>query len=316
MNTNTCRICGKENNSEEYILKEMMFGTREEFEYYKCSECGCLQIKEFPKNIQDYYPSNYLPESEYSTLKKYLRRKREISVLSGNGILGKILTNLFGYPLEYSWFTETNIKKTNSILEVGCGKGDLLKLFFDAGFKDLMGIDPFLEKDFTYNNLKILKKDLSQINDVFDLVMFHHSFEHLNNPHETFNMLKNIVKRKGEIIIRIPLIDSFAWETYKTNWVQLDPPRHFFLHTVKSIKYLCDIYGFHIRKILYDSNSIQFWGSEQYRRQIPLMDSNSLLLKYNNSIFRKEELKQYEQKAVELNNNKQGDMASFYLGVL
>ena len=60
MNNNVCRICNTGNNVEEYTLKEMMYGLPEEFEYFKCSGCGCLQIKDFPSNIEKYYPPNYL----------------------------------------------------------------------------------------------------------------------------------------------------------------------------------------------------------------------------------------------------------------
>ena len=38
----------------------MMFGLREEFGYFQCSSCNCLQIDEFPKDISKYYSTeNY-----------------------------------------------------------------------------------------------------------------------------------------------------------------------------------------------------------------------------------------------------------------
>jgi SAM-dependent methyltransferase len=311
---NTCRICGKGNNSEEYILKEMMFGTKDEFCYFKCSNCGCLQIKEFPSDIQSYYPSTYLPRAEYSAIKRYLRKQRDLYTFRRKGILGKILSGLFGFPAEYRWFDDAGFSKDDDILEVGCGRGDLLKLLYEAGFKNLLGIDPFIEKDLFYDKkFNILKKDLSQINKTFDWIMFHHSFEHLQNPHETFEKLKKVINERGKILIRIPLIDSYAWEKYKTDWVQLDAPRHFFLYTIKSIEYISQLYGFIIKRIVYDSDSFQFWGSEQYKRNIPLMSPNSLFIKQNNSVFSNEVLQEFTKKANELNQNGQGDRASIYI---
>jgi len=38
-----CAICG-ENSGIEHTLREMMFGTRDEFAYWECSACGCIQI--------------------------------------------------------------------------------------------------------------------------------------------------------------------------------------------------------------------------------------------------------------------------------
>src|SRR5689334_12260350 len=53
-----CRICGTRSGHRRYIAKEMMFGTREEFECFLCSECGCLQIQDIPADLSKYYPSD------------------------------------------------------------------------------------------------------------------------------------------------------------------------------------------------------------------------------------------------------------------
>jgi hypothetical protein len=143
--------------------------------------------------------------------------------------------------------------------------------------------------------------------------MFHHVFEHLPNPNETFSMLKKLVKRNGKVLIRLPVVDSYAWETYKIYWVQLDPPRHLFLHTVNSIKFLSEKYGFIINKIMYDSTAFQFWGSEQYKLDIPLMDKRSHFLNNSKNVFSKNEIKKFEKKAKELNKIGKGDSACFYL---
>lgn len=317
MDNNICRVCEKENITEEYNLKEMMFGWHDEFEYFKCYNCGCLQIKKFPENIGKYYPYNYVSffSPNNSCLKKYLLKKRDLFAFTGKSILGKILSELYGYPDFYLWFSEANFNKNDFILDVGAGKGELLLKLQNVGFKNLLGIDPFIEKEITYNkNLKILKQDLSQLNNSsYDWVMFHHVFEHMQNPNETFAILKNIVKKNGKVIIRIPVIDCYAWEIYKTNWVQLDPPRHFFLHTVKSINHLAERFGFRINKIIYDSTAFQFWGSEQYKMNIPLMDPRSHFLNNKKAIFSKDEIRKYEKKAKDLNKKGKGDSVCFYL---
>ena len=43
---NECRICNNPENNKSYFIREMYIGTREEFEYFECSKCGCLQIKD------------------------------------------------------------------------------------------------------------------------------------------------------------------------------------------------------------------------------------------------------------------------------
>lgn len=318
MNDNVCRICNTGNNTEEYSLKEMMFGLQDIFEYFKCSNCGCLQIKQIPDNIEKYYPANYLvyPEPKVNKVKKYLGQKREMSFLSGHGLVGKLLISLFGFnDTDLIWFSEAHLKKNDHILEVGCGKGKLLFKLKEAGFKSLLGIDPFIKEDILYNeNFKILKKDFQQIEDLyFDWVMFHHSFEHLENPASVFEKLNRLLKPKGNALIRIPIIDSYAWDIYRTNWVQLDAPRHYFLHSVKSMEYLSQKFNFRINNIVYDSTSFQFLGSEQYKRQIPLMSPESYYIDSNSSIFNESDIKRFNNKAKELNYSKRGDTACFFL---
>lgn len=317
MEINKCRICGHDNNSEVYILKEMMFGTREEFEYFKCANCGCLQIKNFPEDIQKYYPPDYLsfPIQTRSRIKEHLFNKREQYLFRRNSLLGKLMALIFGIPENDLWLSELKLKIDDNILEVGCGKGDLLIKFKDAGYKNLIGVDPFIEKDIDYGpNLKIFKKNIFQLdNSQFDLIMFHHSFEHLNNPHETFNKLTELVKQTGTVLIRVPLIDSYSWEYYKTDWVQLDPPRHFFLYSVKSLNYLANQYGFDVTKIVYDSTAFQFIGSEQNKSDIPLMSPSSYFQGSVNSIFSQEKIRAYQKKAAELNKMNMGDTACFFL---
>jgi ubiquinone/menaquinone biosynthesis C-methylase UbiE len=318
MNDNVCRICNTGNNTEEYSLKEMMFGLQDIFEYFKCSNCGCLQIKQIPDNIEKYYPANYLvyPEPKVNKVKKYLGQKREMSFLSGHGLVGKLLISLFGFnETDLIWFSEAHLKKNDHILEVGCGNGKLLFTLKEAGFKNLLGVDPFIQKDIVYSeNFKIFKKEFHQIDDLlFDWVMFHHSFEHLENPKAVFEKLTRLLKPNGNVLIRIPLIDSYAWDIYGTDWVQLDPPRHYFLHSKKSIEYLSHSFNFKINKIVYDSTVFQFLGSEQYKKQIHLMSNESYFINSNNSIFNEEDLKLFNDKAKELNKNKTGDTACFFL---
>ena len=54
-----CKICSNSCNNLNYLVKERMFGYGDQFSYVECGQCGCVQIKEIPKNISKYYPSHY-----------------------------------------------------------------------------------------------------------------------------------------------------------------------------------------------------------------------------------------------------------------
>lgn len=54
-----CRVCGKKGAFLSYLVREMLNGTKDEFEYFVCDNCGCLQISDVPDNLGKYYGSSY-----------------------------------------------------------------------------------------------------------------------------------------------------------------------------------------------------------------------------------------------------------------
>ena len=54
-----CPICGVEDIPRIHHAREMMFGTRERFDYRECPACGTLQIAAVPADLERHYPSGY-----------------------------------------------------------------------------------------------------------------------------------------------------------------------------------------------------------------------------------------------------------------
>jgi predicted SAM-dependent methyltransferase len=143
--------------------------------------------------------------------------------------------------------------------------------------------------------------------------MFHHAFEHVPDPLETLVSTARLLVPGGICLIRIPIGGSYAWEHYRTNWVQLDAPRHYFLHTVDSMRLLASRSGLLLDQVIYDSTEFQFWGSEQYQRDIPLYSPQSYKQNPQHSIFTPEQIATFHHQAEELNQQGRGDQAAFYL---
>jgi hypothetical protein len=75
---------------------------------------------------------------------------------------------------------------------------------------------------------------------------------------------------------------------------------------VAGLCHLAKSSGFDIQKVVFDSTSFQFWGTELYKRNKPLKGSDP------KSAFSEAELLDFEKKAQMLNRTGKGDQACFY----
>jgi predicted SAM-dependent methyltransferase len=69
------------------------------------------------------------------------------------------------------------------------------------------------------------------------------------DPHSTLKKIRELLAPGGICLIRIPTVSSYVWEKYQTHWVSMDPPRHFYLHSIKSIKFLAALHDFEVTDI-------------------------------------------------------------------
>ncbi len=319
---NNCKICNSCLRHPIWKVKDMRYKTKDIFRYFQCINCGCLQIENIPDNISDYYPKNYYSFQEVSKrklldpfFKKFFRNKIASVGISRESV-SKLFHNIISFPKHHEWFRLGNVTFKSNILDIGSGNGSLLIRIMKEGFVNVSGIDPFIQRNINYENgLKISKATLNDLNkDAFyDFIMMHHSLEHIPDQFKTFQHISRLLKKGGMGLIRIPVSNSFAWKQYRMNWVQLDAPRHLFLHSENSINILATSNGLKIKKIIYDSLGFQFFGSELCERGILIQDHKLYLKKNGTKIFSKLQLYKWKKRSKELNKNKTGDMCCFYL---
>ncbi len=315
-----CKICGNRKDNKVYAVKEMMFGLRQQFDYLECGECGCLQIITIPTDMDRHYPSNYYSFGDVSythhPFKIFLKKKLiQYKIYKEKTLIGKLLSLKYRDPEDfYPWLETIRPAFDAAILDVGCGSGRLLIKLQKSGFTNLRGADPFIKNDITYEGgLTIYKKSLQEMGGEYDLIILNHSFEHMEGQEEILAKAQKLLKPGGCLLVRIPIAGTYAWKTYGVNWVQLDAPRHFYLHTTKSMEVLKNKLGFRKMDVVFDSNDLQFWGSEQYIKDIPLRDPRSYAEAPDKSLFSKEQIESFREKAKALNAQQNGDAACFYL---
>ncbi len=286
------------------LVKEMMFGLREEFLYFRCASCGTLQLADTHLDVSKYYPGDYYSFKPAMIKKYFLGRFLANWYLNGPRFPGlHVVSHLKGFT---AWIDLLKgLKKDAAILDIGCGAGGLLRRISTWGFTNLTGVEPHINDDISYPGVvKIIKADVLQHQGEYDLIMLHHSLEHMNNPLEIMQHLAQMLRPGGKILIRIPVSDSFAFRKYGVSWYQLDAPRHIFLHTTKSVAILAKESGLVLQQITCDSTKEQILDSEKFMRDITLWEKVSVSHSYK---------KGCKRWAKHLNSINDGDQACFVL---
>lgn len=287
-----------------------MFGTGDVFHYVQCAECECLQLVDPPTDWSRYYPDGYyafgLPP-ERAGIRKYLRLLRNAGTFTGQPPHGRLLAMAMPYPIHgaENWFRCIANTRALRILDVGCGTGMVVRDLAEIGFTSVLGVDPYIAADIEYPfGARVRKAFVHEIEGSFDLIMLHHSLEHISDQLATMQAIAARLSDDGWCIIRVPTVSSWAWEYYRENWIQLDAPRHFFLHSFKSLERLGAASGLELVQANYDSTELQLTGSELYRRGVPLTE---LATSYTRA-----ERRRFRRRAEELNSQRRGDQIVCY----
>jgi SAM-dependent methyltransferase len=207
-----CRYCKNPNTIMLYYAKDT---NDNEWTICKCPSCKAIFLSPEPSadQLRQAYDASYYGEGEnkfgfsVETFIDYFRKKRAKSLAS-------------------------KLPENARILDVGCGNGRFLFHLSKFGNFDLNGIElPGGSADRAAKikeiNLKIgalTETDFAE--NSFDAVTLFHVFEHLDKPHETLDIIGEILKKDGILILSFPNIAGWQARAFKANWYHLDPPRH------------------------------------------------------------------------------------------
>lgn len=314
----TCRICGRDGSHDRYDAREMMLGTRERFEYFRCAVCGTLQIREIPQDLARYYPSGYYsyawtPESRESPLRRWVRSERDRFLLERRGWIGARAAERWPNAALGAVGHVEGLSKSWRILDVGCGGGVLVDQLHRLGYGGAEGFEPFLDEDVVWpSGARVRHGTLGQHAGDWDLVMMHHAFEHVPDPAATLRGIASLLRSGGRLLLRVPVVPSTAWSRYGRDWVGLDAPRHLHLFTVEGLQRLAAGFGFAPVRTDHDSSEQQFWASEQYRADLPLFDERSWVVHPERSSFSARQITAWRHEAKGLNRSRRGDQAALH----
>lgn len=269
------------------------------FAYAECAKCGCLQLVAPPADLSKYYGDNYYSFAAPG-LALRVKALRTRYAITGKGLIGRML---YKRAPDERARTLRLVPLKGKILDVGCGSGQLVRELRSLGY-NAVGIDPFVSE----SNEVVRKLSIFDLKDEkYELIMMHHSFEHMEDPAAVLRACKSALAPNGRILIHIPTADAYVWKHYRENWHGVDAPRHFFLHTVRSMEILAKGAGLVIEKTVFDSGGGQFWQCEQRVKGIAVKDH----LPYRSAPISQEERDANEKRAHQLNAEGAGDQVCF-----
>ena len=305
-----CRICGG-SFRRSLPVREMMFGTRETFLYHQCADCDCVQIAKIPEDLSGYYPPNYYSYdlAQHNAVKRVRRGARRRLILIAPMFVSRSMRLFSGSDeLFHLYRRRLGIGPTSRVLDVGSGSGAHVTELREAGVRRAFGVDPFVPSTIERDGVPMVyKAHLGELVDQYDFVTFHHSLEHMPDQTATLRQARRLLASGGKILIRIPTVSSEAYEEYGVDWVAFDAPRHLYLHSHKSLRYLADSANLVVKDLWCDSNAVQFMASEQYRKNIPLIDEKSVTRDGGKRLFSVYERWAFRTRAARANRNVRGD---------
>ncbi|RJO61249.1 class I SAM-dependent methyltransferase [candidate division WS5 bacterium] len=239
MNKIPCNICKSLENIPVFLASDYI--TKTMHHLVKCKNCGLAFVN--PQPTKDEMPKFY-PEVFYYSEEPFFYDK-------------------INARLRYKELQKVIKKRTGRILDVGCGRGMLLKTFKESGWvvagTELSSVSARYAREVM--DVEVLSKNIEDCNfanDYFDVITLFHSLEHLCDPMASLNVIKKLLKSDGILIIVVPRFNSVYSNIFKDKWFHLDVPRHLFHFDDRSLERLLTTAGFDILKtkrysLLYDS---------------------------------------------------------------
>jgi SAM-dependent methyltransferase len=133
-------------------------------------------------------------------------------------------------------------------LDVGCGRGILLKDLADRGFEThgfevsetaVKGIDPRV-----HVRIATDLKAAAYPPEFFDQIVIWHVLEHVSDPRTCISEMHRILKPGGELVVAVPNFSSPQARWTGPAWFHLDLPRHLYHFPIESLKQLLTTIGF------------------------------------------------------------------------
>src|SRR5581483_444034 len=266
-----CIVCG---NCGKYVyecLQDRLFGTPGRWSIRKCEDIDCgthwLDPRPIDEEIAQIYTNYYThDDNEGSTLRSRLKNVYGDAITAFasrkyDGVTNDIgfLPRLLSYMLYLSPGRIADAKARamllpvrvgRRLLEVGFGSGETLRRLSALGWvAEGVEVDPMVVDRARARGLNVKLGNLRELqysDGTFDAIVSNHVIEHFSDPSGFLTECYRLLKRGGVVVAYTPNVESFGHRLFRGDWRGLEPPRHLYLFTSRSLRRLAKQAGFSV----------------------------------------------------------------------
>jgi 2-polyprenyl-3-methyl-5-hydroxy-6-metoxy-1,4-benzoquinol methylase len=273
--------CPVNDNSGNAVYSQVIdhyFGTPGTWTYLRDQDTGHLWISPRPADIeipalyQRYYTHGTAPQVVGTRLQQayefLLHRRLGYDLQMPAGIIARLLARLPTLGAAAAMETlKIPATATGRLLDFGCGDGTFMHRMRRAGWL-VSGVEP---DQAAVNNLRgrygydvrLSLEDFGSGEEGFDVVTLCHVIEHMADPIAALRALRRVLKPGGLVIIVTPNANSLGAKIFGKFWRGLEPPRHFNVFTLKSLRSSLQQAGYAVHDLTSETRSARrlFWMS-------------------------------------------------------
>jgi SAM-dependent methyltransferase len=233
-----CPLCGGRLSDHDAITTgDRLLGVPGEFTVLECAACRSGVTTPFvaETELATLYEGEYGPHDEWSPnllIRAIIKPAKAIYAWHA----------LRSQP--FSWLEEHDGK----LLDVGCGRGEQGQMLKARGWQvEAVEPDPDACAFVAARGVKAHQGSLTTVDledESFDVVLFHHSLEHVADPNADLARAFALLKPGGRVLIAMPNYGCWQRKTFGGDWFNLELPRHRIHFTDASLRTAVERAGF------------------------------------------------------------------------
>ncbi|OAI54108.1 hypothetical protein AYO44_15415 [Planctomycetaceae bacterium SCGC AG-212-F19] len=258
-----CPICKDEAHLQ--LVAAVQAGGKTSLESVWCARCRHRYHRKFPRTdwLEEYYAEKFvpsgrpLPPAQQLGNNWYRRLRRQAGTLVRFGLSrqrpNRINDFCFGVTRPYGYFWKKN-ERVRKVLEIGCGMGENLAFFRDAGY-ETYGTECNRQRQAACRaiGLNVAFSDIDNLGCItgfapFDFVYSTHVLEHILDVNSHIRQVAELTAEDGFLYIETPDL-SGEWFVPQTHTIC-----HVHTFTIHSMLTLLRNHGFVPMRCLVDNN--------------------------------------------------------------